>query len=78
MANSDHSGLEVNIVGRAADVSTKEEVPDWAKAYMQAMRDKLGEVVWGEEFGQLGGVQCMEKSYTGEGYYRQDYIDFMA
>jgi hypothetical protein len=121
LGNSDHSGLEVNIVGRAADVSTKEEVPDWAKADMQAMRNKLGEVVWGEEFGQLGGEQCMDKfyevldrvtsecvptklrrtgsrplwmnsnimrmlrrkrrlwrAYTGEGYYRQDYRDFMA
>ena len=77
--------------------------------------------MWGEEFGQLGGVQCMDKfyevldrvtsecvptklrrtgnrplwmksnimrmlwrkrrlwrAYTGEGYYRQDYRDYMA
>ena len=63
LGSSDHNGLEVNVVGMAVESSTKEEVPDWAKADMKAMRDKLGEVEWGEEFGQLGGVQCMDKFY---------------
>ena len=121
LGNSDHSGLEVSLVGRAPDVSTKEEVPDWAKADMQAMREKLGQIRWEEEFGQLSGTACMEKfyevlgrvtrdcvptkirragtkslwmngnimrmlrrkrrlwkAYSGDGYYRQDYQDFLA
>ena len=121
LGSSDHNGLEVTVVGMAGKGSTKEEVPDWSKADMKAMRDKLGEVAWGEEFGQLGGVQCMDKfyevldrvtrdcvptklrrtssrplwmnqnimrmlrrkrrlwrAYTGEGYYRQDYRDYLA
>ena len=39
-------------------MSTKEEVSDWAKADLQAMREKLGELDWEEEFGEfpsLGG-----------------------
>ena len=121
LSSSDHNRLEVTVVGMAGKGSTKEEVPDWSKADMKAMRDTLGEVAWGEEFGQLGGVQCMEKlyevldrvtrvcvptklrrtnsrplwmnqnimrmlrwkrrlwrAYTGEGYYRQDYRDYLA
>ena len=121
LGGSDHNGLEVTVVGRDLAGSSKEEVPDWAKADMKAMRDKLGEVEWGEEFGQLDGVHCMEKfyevldrvtsqcvptklrrtstrplwmnqnimrmlrrkrrlwrAYSGEGYYRQDYQDYLA
>ena len=121
LGNSDHMGLEVSLVGRAPDVSTKEEVPDWARADLQGMREKLGMVVWEEEFGQLSGAECMGKFYevldrvTGEcvptklrragskplwmnpnimrmlrrkrrlwraysrdGYYRQDYQDFLS
>ena len=63
LGNSDHSGLGVEIVGMPTDRSTKEEVPDWAKANMQDMRVKLGEVNWEEEFGQQGGVECMDKFY---------------
>ena len=44
LGNSDHRGLEVNEVGRAPDRSSKEEVPDWYKANMQGMRERLGEV----------------------------------
>ena len=40
-------------MGRGADVSTKEEVSDWAKADLQAMREKLGELDWEEEFGEF-------------------------
>ena len=47
MGGSDHNGLEVTVVGRDLAGSSKEEVPDWAKADMKAMRDKLGEVEWG-------------------------------
>ena len=50
-------------MGRGADVSTKEEVPDWAKADLQAMKQKLGEVEWEEEFGEMGGEECMAKFY---------------
>ena len=63
LGNSDHRGVEANIMGRGADMSTKEEVPDWAKADLQAMKQKLGEVEWEEEFGDLGGVECMAKFY---------------
>jgi hypothetical protein len=31
---------------------------------MEAMGEKLGEVVWEEEFGELGGVECMDKFYA--------------
>ena len=121
LGGSDHNGLEVNVVGMAVADSSKEEVPDWAKADMKALRDKLGEVEWETEFNQLTGLQCMEKfyevldrvtkdcvpnklrrtsnrplwmnqnimrmlrrkkrlwrAYTREGYYREDYQDFMA
>ena len=64
LGSSDHNGLEVSIVGMAADKSTKEEVPDWAKANMQEMKTKLGEVVWGDEFGEMGGVECMDRFYS--------------
>ena len=121
LGNSDHMGLEVSLVGRAPDVSTKEEVPDWARADLQGMREKLGMVVWEEEFGQLSGAECMGKfyevldrvtrecvptklrragskplwmnpnimrmlrrkrrlwrAYSRDGYYRQDYQDFLS
>ena len=63
MGNSDHSGLEVNMVGMPVDRTTKDEVPDWVKADMQAMRMKLGEVEWVAEFGGMGGVESMNKFY---------------
>ena len=63
LGNSDHSGLEVNMVGMPVDRTTKEEVPDWVKADMQAMRVKLGEVEWVVEFEGLGGVESMSKFY---------------
>jgi hypothetical protein len=121
LGTSDHSGLEVNIIGMAAEGSTKEEVPDWAKADMRGMKEKLWEVDWEEEFRELGGVGCMDKfyevlgrvtrecvptklrrssnrplwmtdnvmrmlrkkrrlwrAYSGEGYYRADYRDYVA
>ena len=121
LGSSDHKGLEVTIVGMDLAGSSKEKVPDWAKADMKAMRDNLREVEWEDEFSQLGGVQCMEKfyevldrvtrqcvptklrrtssrplwmnqnimrmlrrkrrlwrAYSGEGYYRQDYQDYLA
>jgi hypothetical protein len=59
LGNSDHSGLEVSIVGMAVEGSTKQEVPD-----MVAMGEKLGEVEWEEEFGELGGVECMDKFFA--------------
>ena len=46
LGTSDHSGLEVNIIGMAAEGSTKEEVPGWAKADMRVMKEKLLEVEW--------------------------------
>ena len=58
LGNSDHSGLEVNMVGMPVDRTTKEEVPDWVKADMQ-----LGEVEWVAEFEGMGGVECMSKFY---------------
>ena len=121
LGTSDHMGLTVSLVGRAPDVATKEEVPDWAKADLQAMKEKLGGIGWEVEFGQLRGSECMEKfyevldrvtrecvptklrrtankplwmngnimrllrrkrrlwrAYSGEGYYQQDYQDFLA
>ena len=63
LGSSDHSGLGVSIVGMEADNTTKEEVPDWAKANLEEMRRKLGEVDWEEEFGVLGGEECMDKFY---------------
>ena len=36
-------------------------MPDWAKADLQAMKQKLGEVEWEEEFGEIGGEECMAK-----------------
>ena len=121
LGNSDHMGLEVSLVGRVTDVSSKEEVPDWEKADLQGMREKLETFEWEEEFAQLRGTECMErlyevldrvtrefvpskhrrtghrpmwmnanimrmlrrkrrlwKAFSGDGYYRQDYHDFMA
>ena len=121
LGNSDHMGLEVSLVGRVTDVSSKEEVPDWEKADLQGMREKLETFEWEEEFAQLRGTECMErlyevldkvtrefvpskhrrtgrrpmwmnanimrmlrrkrrlwKAFSGDGYYRQDYRDFMA
>ena len=59
LGNSDHNGLEVTMLGKAPGKSSREEVPDWAKANMEGMREKLGEVDWEEEFGQMGGKQCV-------------------
>ena len=121
LGGSDHNGLEVSFVGMDADKTTKEQVPDWAKANMQEMRVRLGNVDWEQEFGEMGGEECMEKfysvvdkvtkecvpmklrrvgkkplwmtsiimrmlrkkrrlwrAYTNEGYYGQDYRDFLA
>ena len=64
LGRSDHNGLEVGIVGMAADKPTKELVPDWAKANMQEMRTKLEQVDWEEEFREMGGVECMDKFYS--------------
>ena len=65
LGTSDHFGLEVNLQGMAEESSSnsKEEVPDWAKADMKAMSGKLDEVDWRGEFGQMGGLECMEKFY---------------
>ena len=63
LGNSDHSGLELNIIGMTADRSSKEEVPDWGKADMEAMKVKLSEVEWEEEFREMGGVESMDKFY---------------
>ena len=63
LGNSDHNGLEVTLLGKAPDRSSREEVPDWAKANMEGMREKLGEVDWEVEFGQMGGKECMDKFY---------------
>ena len=61
---SDHKGLEVNLLGATADRTTKELVPDWAKANMVKMREMLGETEWGVELDQLGGVESMDKFYS--------------
>ena len=46
LGNSDHNAIEVTMLGKAPDKSSREEVPDWAKAIMEGMREKLGEVDW--------------------------------
>ena len=63
LGTSDHSGLEVNIIGNTADGSTKEEVPDWGKADMLAMKTKLSEVGWEDELRDLGGGEAMDRFY---------------
>ena len=63
LGNSDHMGLEVSLVGMVPVMSSKEVVPDWAKADLQGMRDKLGMVMWEDEFAQLSGTECMGVIY---------------
>ena len=63
LGNSDHNGLEVTLLGKPPDNSSKEEVPDWSKANMERMREMLGEVDWEVELGQLGGRESMDKFY---------------
>jgi hypothetical protein len=64
LGSSDHYGVEVNLMGMTGgDGSSKEEVPDWAKADMDALSDRLGEVDWMTEFGQLDGLECMDRFY---------------
>ena len=63
LGNSDHNGLEVTLVGSGQDKSSKEKVPDWTKANMEGMREKLAEVHWEEELGQLSGKEAMDKFY---------------
>ena len=64
LGTSDHKGLEVNLLGATADRTTKELVPDWAKANMEKMREMLGEIEWSKELAQLSGVDSMGKFYN--------------
>ena len=63
LGSSDHYRVEVNLMGMMVEGSSKEEVPDWAKGDMDALRERLGEVDWEAEFGQKAGLECIERFY---------------
>ena len=63
LGSSDHSMLEITLVGPAKDRSSKEPVPDWGKANYEAMGQTLQAVDWEELFEGKDGKECMNLFY---------------
>ena len=58
---ADHVMLEVDLCGPAMTACTDEMVPDWSKADMAKLKDRLAKVNWKEEGENLSGGAEWEK-----------------
>ena len=53
---ADHLMLEIDISGPARASATEELVPDWSKADMDKLKERLASIDWGEVGEGLGGI----------------------